>query len=452
MKPDFYFVRGLILGCFMVVACLPFSAVAMVESCSTADCHADLNDIEFSHMPVADGDCTACHEQVTEQHPAQTGSSFQLVEAGAKLCYQCHDKYGRKLTVHAPVAEGDCLSCHDPHGSNQGPKLLPTDHDLTALCSNCHDSAMFTEAFGHGPAVAGACTQCHNPHEANQLGLLAKAPQQLCTGCHADIAEGLANAPIIHTAVKDSSCTACHNPHSAPAAKLLSQEIEAVCMECHGDVGRKAKKAKVKHAALYRPEKCSTCHAAHFSQHAALLAQPEQDVCLSCHGQDDYSRSKPLKNIAKDIAGKSHLHGPLQDGQCSACHDPHGSDNTRMLTGPYPASFYHPYTTGCYDFCLQCHDKNLLRFEQTTIYTDFRNGKQNLHYLHVANKYKGRSCRACHEPHAANLEKLMSEEGADFGDWKIPTRFVKTATGGSCSPGCHQTFEYDRENPVDYQK
>ena len=54
--------------------------------------------------------------------------------------------------------------------------------------------------------------------------------------------------------------------------------------------------------------------------------------------------------------------------------------------------------------------------------------------------------------HAANLEKLMTEEGAEFGDWRIPTRFVKTATGGSCSPGCHQTFEYDRETPVDYQQ
>ncbi|MCK5516613.1 MAG: hypothetical protein KAI39_07045, partial [Desulfobulbaceae bacterium] len=69
-----------------------------------------------------------------------------------------------------------------------------------------------------------------------------------------------------------------------------------------------------------------------------------------------------------------------------------------------------------------------------------------------ANKYKGRSCRACHQPHAADLEKLMSEEGAKFGDWNIPTRFIKTDTGGSCSPGCHQTYSYDRENPASYEE
>ncbi|WP_321367345.1 cytochrome c3 family protein [uncultured Desulfuromusa sp.] len=438
-----------VLSCFMI---LVFIVDSSAETCSTSDCHAELAQLAYSHSPVAEGDCSSCHEQVQEQHPIVGGKSFQRVENGARLCYQCHDKFGRKLTVHSPVAEGDCLDCHDPHGSNVGPALLPVDHNLTELCINCHDADLFTAAYGHGPAVAGACTQCHNPHESNQSGLLKKTPQKLCTSCHEEIADGMENAPIIHAAVEDSSCTTCHNPHSAPAAKLLSQDVESLCMDCHRDVGVKAQKAKVKHAALYRPEKCSGCHSAHFSQYPALLSLPEKDVCLSCHGQDDYSKSEPLNNIAKEIQGKRELHRPLADGECSACHNPHGSDNTRMLFGAYPKSFYHPYTKGSYDFCLQCHDKNLLRFAETTIYTEFRNGKQNLHYLHVANKYKGRSCRACHEPHAANSEKLMSEEGAEFGDWRIPTRFVKTASGGSCSPGCHQVLEYDRENPVDYQK
>ncbi len=233
---------------------------------------------------------------------------------------------------------------------------------------------------------------------------------------------------------------------------MLQKDIEELCLECHGDIGRNAKKAKVKHAAMYREEKCSACHATHFSSYSGLLKQQQQDVCLSCHGQDDYSKSKPLKNIVKELEGKVVLHGPVKEGDCSACHNPHGSNNTRMLIGAYPETFYHPYKKGSYDFCLECHDKNILRFAETSIYTEFRNGKQNLHHLHVANKYKGRSCRACHEAHAADLEKMMSEEGAQFGNWKIPTRYRKTETGGSCSPGCHQTYEYDRENPVDYDR
>ena len=445
-------VRITILNFLTILVCLLFITDAFAGTCSTTDCHADISQMTNSHSPVAEGDCSSCHERVQEQHPLAKGSSFQLVESGANLCYQCHDKFGRKLTVHSPVKDGDCTDCHNPHGSNTDRFLLPVDHNLTELCTQCHDSDLFTNKVVHGPAASGACTQCHDPHEANLPKLLKKKPQELCTSCHTEIADGMANSPVIHAAVKESSCTSCHNPHSAPAAKLLQKDIEELCMDCHGDVGRKAKKAKVKHAALYRPEKCSACHATHFSQYPALLAMPEQDVCLSCHGKDDYSKSKPLKNIAKEIEGKTFLHGPLQDGECSACHNPHGSDHTRLLKGAYPKGFYEPYTKDSYNFCLECHDKNLLRFAETSIYTEFRNGKQNLHFLHVSNKYKGRSCRACHQPHAADMEKLMSEEGAKFGDWNIPTRFIKTDTGGSCSPGCHQTYEYDRENPVSYEK
>ena len=40
---------------------------------------------------------------------------------------------------------------------------------------------------------------------------------------------------------------------------------------------------------------------------------------------------------------------------------------------------------------------------------------------------------------------------ASFGDWKIPTRFAITPTGGSCAPGCHRRVLYDREKPVSYE-
>ena len=114
-----------------------------------------------------------------------------------------------------------------------------------------------------------------------------------------------------------------------------------------------------------------------------------------------------------------------------------------MLPGNYPAALYVPYKEGTYDACLKCHEKNLLRFAETTLYTGFRNGSRNLHYVHVVSQ-KGRTCRVCHEPHASNEEKLITKEGIKFGAWKIPLNFKKTATGGSCEPGCHRAFKYDR--------
>lgn len=438
--------RALFLGLLMVTSA---ASAAWAGTCSTVDCHAELTGLANSHSPVSEGECESCHQQVQEQHPSAGAQSFELVEAGAKLCYQCHDSYGRKLTIHDPVKEGECTACHNPHGGS-GNFLLAAEHDLTALCTECHDSEAFSGKFRHGPAAAGACVECHDPHASNNAALLKQSAQESCTRCHTHMAESLATAPYIHEAVKESDCTACHNPHSAPAANLLQADLETLCMECHGLVGKNAQKAQVKHAALYRDEKCSACHSTHFSQYPSLLLAPQQEVCLSCHSKDDYSKSNPLKNIAKEVEGRSMLHGPLQDGECSACHDPHGSDNFRLLRGKYPEGFYQPYEKGSYEFCLGCHDNNLLRFADTSIYTEFRNGKQNLHFVHVSNKYKGRTCRACHEPHASDAEKLMSDEGAQFGEWQVPTRFIKTDTGGSCSPGCHRTYDYDRDDPVDY--
>ena len=92
--------------------------------------------------------------------------------------------------------------------------------------------------------------------------------------------------------------------------------------------------------------------------------------------------------------------------------------------------------------CFQCHESTLVLEERTTTLTNFRDGDRNLHYLHV-NSEKGRSCRACHEVHASNLPFHM-RVSVPYGesDWLLPINFAKTETGGTCTPGCHQTAAY----------
>jgi predicted CXXCH cytochrome family protein len=163
----------------------------------------------------------------------------------------------------------------------------------------------------------------------------------------------------------------------------------------------------------------------------------EKDFCLRCHAK-----------VAATLEGKKSLHGPIQEGKCTPCHDPHGSQYLNLLKGTYPDLAYIPYDKDekPYAFCLGCHEKNLLTFPDTTIYTKFRDGKNNLHYVHVANKRKGRTCRLCHEPHASANDHLVRQEGAKFGEWNIPLQFQATPTGGSCLPGCHGRLSYDRNS------
>ena len=89
----------------------------------------------------------------------------------------------------------------------------------------------------------------------------------------------------------------------------------------------------------------------------------------------------------------------------------------------------------------------MVNAEQTETVTYFRNGKTNLHTLHV-NQKKGRTCRACHDVHASNQEDHIREEFR-FGMMDIPIEYKKNENGGTCIPGCHNQRSYDRIDPID---
>jgi hypothetical protein len=103
-----------------------------------------------------------------------------------------------------------------------------------------------------------------------------------------------------------------------------------------------------------------------------------------------------------------------------------------------------------YDLCFTCHEKQLVTTEKTTGLTKFRNGTTNLHFVHVNKSDKGRSCRACHTTHAsANAHQIR--DSVPFGSWQMPINYKAVESGGSCSPGCHKAYSYDRVKAVDYR-
>ncbi|MEI6827849.1 MAG: cytochrome c3 family protein, partial [Desulfuromonadales bacterium] len=418
-------------------------------TCSATSCHQAILNTEKPHAPVQAQECHSCHHKKNPNHPILGGKSWELVAKVPTLCEQCHTPFGGKKNMHAPVKEGECLSCHKPHGG-AGKSLLDVREDRTALCVTCHDPEPFRQPFMHGPVAVGACNKCHQPHEANEKALLTAPVRTVCLTCHTDFAKDLKQAKVAHPPVKDGPCTACHNPHGSAVSKILKQKVPDLCIGCHEKIGKKLAGVKVPHKPLKQEGGCSTCHSAHYSGNKRLLPFDEVATCLSCHDKDNLG-TPPLRNIKLALEGKKLLHGPIKKGQCVPCHDPHGSDNFRMLRGDYPAELYVPYKEGIYDACLSCHEKNLLRFAETTIYTKFRNGKRNLHYVHVVNSRKSRTCRVCHQAHASNGEKLIDMENIKFGAWDIPVNFTISTSGGRCAPGCHQAFSYDREKPVPYK-
>lgn len=398
-------------------------ASAAEPTCATAACHEKLLKGKVVHA-AAEG-CDACHESVATPHPQKGKKTFKLTAKQPDLCVSCHEAFGKKKHVHAPVKEGTCTTCHDPHSSKE-PKLLSSP--LNELCGACHSDHVEFKVV-HGPVSAGECTICHTPHESAEKGLLLKPSPGLCYGCHTDVEQGL-KKKFVHAAV-EGGCTSCHNPHGSAYPKLVAKAGAGVCYDCHSGIEDELKKATSQHAPVNSPKGCASCHSPHASDAAKLLPASEKVLCLGCH-----------KNVLTN--SMTVFHGPVAKGQCTPCHKPHGSTNPRLLVGSFPADQYVPYSDKEFGLCFGCHNRDLVKYPDTSFATKFRDGDRNLHYLHVNNKLKGRSCKLCHGMHGADNAALIADKVA-FGSWSLPIKFVMNENGGSCAPGCHKPFAYARK-------
>ena len=294
----------------------------------------------------------------------------------------------------------------------------------------------------HGPVAAGDCIACHDPHTSpNDFQLLA-AGNDLCFTCHVDKKEEFSAGKQVHPPVADR-CTNCHNAHSSGFKYQLNQPAPQLCFTCHNKMQDYISKAKVQHKPVFEEGSCVNCHNPHVSNFKPLLKFGGADLCLSCH-------NKPLGEISNMKAwldANPDKHGPVRNGDCAGCHNPHGADYFRILKDYFPTEFYAPYSTDKYALCFGCHNKDIAIDEFTTTLTGFRNGDKNMHFVHVNKTPKGRTCRACHEVHAGKQPKHIREK-VPFGKLSYPIRFTKTDNGGSCVVGCHVERGYDRVAPV----
>lgn len=413
---------------FMLLLIVPSSIFAQGDAgCQDDKCHNNIGTMKFIHGPVGAAICSICHAPVEgEEH------KFVLTaENEEELCFNCHDAKRDMMLeayLHTPVADGDCVGCHDPHQSNYRYTLKG---DAADLCFTCHDEDDFDNEHVHGPIAAGDCNVCHNPHASANEAQLISPKEELCLNCHKDKTETM-NKRHIHSPVADD-CVNCHNPHAEKEEFLLEKPGENLCYECHDNIATYAG-AKYQHIPVEDGD-CQACHDVHSSDNPSLFLQPQEDLCFSCHTE-----------MGEFVSAQTHKHGPAKEGDCNACHDPHGSEYFGILRDNFPTEFYMPYETDNYAICFQCHNKDLALDEKTTTLTGFRDGDVNMHFLHVNKDVKGRSCKACHQVHASSQSKHI-RKSVPFGkiNWELPIIFTKLENGGSCVVGCHSPKGYDRK-------
>ncbi len=319
------------------------SAAAKSDNpCVSSKCHATILAQKNVH-DVAEG-CTDCHNAESEPHPQAGKKTFALASDPPDLCYQCHDEYGKKKTVHPPAGDGDCTECHDPHSTAE-PHLMkmPT----AKACAECHEGISDLSVV-HGPVADGDCSSCHNPHETDTESLLVESGSALCTSCHTEIAEEVAKAEVPHGALDSGDgCLGCHSPHSSNESALLLKPVRTVCLECHDEVPGKASV----HHDKAKAEDCSDCHTPHGGNHEELLVAPmpagtyvawsetAYPLCFQCHDRKMVNDTETSAATAfRD--GRKNLHsahvGMDKGRSCRTCHEWHGSDHPGLVRDEVP--------------------------------------------------------------------------------------------------------------------
>jgi predicted CXXCH cytochrome family protein len=411
------------------------------KNCTEAGCHAKEVDHKVMHGPTALGACDACHVPADVQK-----HTFTFKQEGKALCDFCHvEKKATGAVLHKPVAEGKCLSCHDPHGSSN--KQLLRKNDLGSQCLDCHKDLTQKREHLHGPVGSGTCTACHSAHSADLPKLLVAQGRDLCLSCHDQTAETLKTAKSVHKPMA-GDCTQCHEVHASNYPMQLKQPTLALCESCHKDTKQQIADAKFKHSAVEKNDACLNCHTPHGSAMAKLTKNELATACMKCHDKPLTTPDKrPVAAVPEVLNASLSRHGPIREGNCSGCHVLHGGQVSRLLAKPYPETFYEDFDVKKYGLCFTCHDQALVLEAKASEQTKFRNGANNLHFVHVNRAEKGRSCVACHATHASE-HAVHVRDSVPYGKWQLPINFQPTQTGGSCAPGCHKEMKYDRENAV----
>lgn len=194
---------------------VPRGLTGAEDTCRT--CH-DLTTNRRSHSSGAHANsekvhCLTCHSIHSAQEQAYLVARPQL-----ELCAACHTQpasFRNKPYTHRLRRGGlSCTSCHDPH-ARPGRDNLKVTAGGELPCLGCHTDKRGPFVFAHGGAAIGDCMNCHQPHGSNNPKQLTRAHVfQLCLECHSPIGGDTLGSqpPAFHNlnSPRYRNCTTCH--------------------------------------------------------------------------------------------------------------------------------------------------------------------------------------------------------------------------------------------------
>jgi len=468
---------------------------SLVASGKTAD------PLQAVKLINGDVECTSCHTPHSQAIDMVSKNFLVRDSSGGQMCLSCHEPNVRAVnsqnnplaqwpaSIHATagnaiangpvlgsytsVAQNACLSCHMPHNSLAGARLLrgpvplvPNVDSSTQNCITCHNGGSnitpaITNIYAEFTKISHPFPSGINQHDAAEPALLNNNRHATCVDCHSPHASQQVTsfAAILPPSIRPSQQGAL-GISATDGVTVLTPAVNQYenCLRCHGTSNGKQVQAVFGYLPRREvtaadplnliPQMSSTATSSHpvLHQRTSALPQPSlltymlnldgrtqgramgtQIYCTDCHNADDN----------REFGGV----GP---------NGPHGSKWTHLLERRYEFSeapgpgqritnlFPNPDTSvnGPYAMCAKCHDLTGQILNNTS---------WNQHAAHIN---AGFACSTCHTAHGMGAssgnvtgERLINFDlkvvGANGG---VPITYNRGAN--SCALVCHEVAHY----------
>lgn len=448
-----------------------------VECTSCHSPHVQAIDTVSQNFLVRDGSsgqiCLACHDANARTVSGQTNP---LAQWSTSIHAQAANKIanGPVLGSYANVAQNACISCHMPHNSLAGPRLLrgpvPAVSNMDASTQNCmtchnggsnitpaipnvyaefakiaHPYPSGTNTHDTGEAALlnnnrhATCVDCHSPHQSLQVTLFAAALPPAMRGSQNGV-EGISatdGTTLLNPAVNQfENCLRCHGTSSGKQALAVFGYLPTWAVSAADPLNiipqlspTSTSSHPVTHdsnSALSQPS--LRAYMLNLDGRTQGRAMGTRILCTDCHNSDDnreFGGTGP-----NGPHGSQYLHILERRYEFSQVAPPPTGGPGSPIQNLFPNPILDPAANSPYSLCAKCHD--LTQVVANTSFTQ--------HARHIND---GFSCSVCHTGHGmgSSSASISGERLVNFDinvvapNGTTPISYSRATN--SCSLTCH---------------